>query len=415
MAISLKNVYEQTKTKYRLELAAGENGLDGIFNWVYISEDLNTADFLQGGELVITTGVSSKGNPDWLYAFIETMIAHQTSGLILNVGKYVKKEDITEEIRALCEKKKFPVFLMPWEIHIYDITRDYYNRIFEETTENHEISQAFLSVLYRDGDYAKSIHTLENNGYEVAGNYCVAIAEFATGEEKTALETHGMARLRYEIGKYRNENKSSFTMLETKKNLIFIWQMGKQRTTGKSEITEEEKQISQTMHELLQIIRNAGMRSCKREVQPGFCLIGIGGTAVSMAQLKASHAQAKAAVMMAKYRQEESYSYEKMGFFKLLLAIEDKKILKDYEEEQLGEVLAYDRIHGSNYTETLYQFLLHRGSIQEAAAAMFCHRNTVNYRMKILREFLNRDLEDTRTQFELMTAFQIREYLRIMG
>lgn len=46
---------------------------------------------------------------------------------------------------------------------------------------------------------------------------------------------------------------------------------------------------------------------------------------------------------------------------------------------------------------------------------MFCHRNTINYRMKVLREFLNRDLTDTRTQFELLTAFQIREYLRIMG
>ena len=89
---------------------------------------------------------------------------------------------------------------------------------------------------------------------------------------------------------------------------------------------------------------------------------------------------------MARYQGEELYSYEKMGFFKLLLAIEDKKILKDYEKEQLGEVLAYDKEHSSDYTETLYQFLLHQGSIQGAAAAMFCHRNTVNYRMKVLRE-----------------------------
>ena len=142
---SLKSIYEQTKAKYRLELAAGEDGLDGIFNWVYISEDLNTADFLQGGELVITTGVSSVGDPTWLYRFIKTMIAHQTSGLIVNVGKYVRRDDITDKIRVLCDREQFPLFLMPWEVHIYDITRDYYNRIFEETTESHEISRAFLS------------------------------------------------------------------------------------------------------------------------------------------------------------------------------------------------------------------------------------------------------------------------------
>lgn len=403
MAIQLKNVYEQTKAKYRLELAAGEDGLDGIFNWVYISEDLNTADFLQGGELVITTGVSSVGGPAWLYRFIETMIAHQTSGLILNIGKYVGRDDITDEIRALCDREHFPLFLMPWEVHIYDITRDYYNRIFEETTESHEISQAFLSVLYRDGDYAKSIHTLENNGYEIAGKYCVAVAEFAHGEEQEALAANGMARLRYEIGKYRNESGLAFTMLETKRNLLFIWKMG------------DAGRIGEAMEELLEKIRQVGARSYGKDVAKDFCTVGIGGTAVSLAQLKASHDQAQAAASMAKYQGEELYSYEKMGFFKLLLAIEDKKILKDYEKEQLGEVLAYDKAHGSDYTETLYQFLQHQGSIQAAAAAMFCHRNTVNYRMKVLREFLNRDLTDTRTQFELMTAFQIREYLRIMG
>lgn len=403
MAIQLKNVYEQTKAKYRLELAAGEDGLDGIFNWVYISEDLNTADFLQGGELVITTGVSSVGDPTWLYRFIETMIAHQTSGLILNIGKYVGRDDITDDIRTLCDRERFPLFLMPWEVHIYDITRDYYNRIFEETTESHEISQAFLSVLYRDGDYAKSIHTLENNGYEIAGKYCVAVAEFARGEEHEALAANGMARLRYEIGKYRNENGLAFTMLETKRNLLFIWKMG------------DPERIGKAMEELLAKIRQVGARFCGQEVTKDFCTVGIGGTAVSLAQLKASHAQAQAAAAMARYQGEELYSYEKMGFFKLLLAIEDKKILKDYEKEQLGEVLAYDKEHSSDYTETLYQFLLHQGSIQGAAAAMFCHRNTVNYRMKVLREFLNRDLDDTRTQFELMTAFQIREYLRIMG
>ena len=399
----LRHVYEQTKAKYRLELAAGISGLDGIFNWVYISEDLKTADFLQGGELVITTGVSSVGDPEWLYRFIETMIAHQTSGLIINMGKYVLREDITSKIRALCDREHFPLFLMPWEVHIYDITRDYYNRIFQETTESHEISQAFLSVLYRDGDYAKSIHTLENNGYEIAGKYCVAVAEFVRSKEQEALAANGMARLRYEIGKYRNENRLAFTMLETKRNLLFVWKMG------------DPEQIGEAMEELLGKIRQVGARLYGQEAAKDFCTVGIGGKAVSLAQLKASHAQAQAAAAMAKYQGEELYSYEKMGFFKLLLAIEDKKILKDYEKEQLGDVLAYDKAHGSDYTETLYQFLLHQGSIQAAAAAMFCHRNTVNYRMKVLREFLNRDLEDTQTRFELITAFQIREYLRIMG
>jgi len=73
MAILLRDLYKETKDTYGLNLIAGEDGLDHLMNWVYISEDPDTLEFLHGGELIITTGVLC-GNEYWLYNFIKGLI-----------------------------------------------------------------------------------------------------------------------------------------------------------------------------------------------------------------------------------------------------------------------------------------------------------------------------------------------------
>ena len=57
MALLLKTIYRETKEKYKLRLLCGKKGLNSIMNWVYITEDIATSNFVQGGELIITTGI----------------------------------------------------------------------------------------------------------------------------------------------------------------------------------------------------------------------------------------------------------------------------------------------------------------------------------------------------------------------
>ena len=62
-------------------MIAGEAGIDHIMNWVYVSEDSSTHDFLKGGELIITTGINCQDEAS-LYDFIETMIKSHTCGFM---------------------------------------------------------------------------------------------------------------------------------------------------------------------------------------------------------------------------------------------------------------------------------------------------------------------------------------------
>lgn len=83
--------------------------MENIVSWVYISEDISTSTFLNGGELIITTGVTSGEREDWLRAFIKELIKRGTCGLILNTGRYIFEEDITDEIVRLCYRYSFPL------------------------------------------------------------------------------------------------------------------------------------------------------------------------------------------------------------------------------------------------------------------------------------------------------------------
>lgn len=393
MALTLNKIFHATQTKYHLDLICGEAGLNRIMNWVYISEDINTADFLRGGELIITTGVSCK-SPDWLFHFVLNLIEHHTCGLIINFGDYLSRKDITEDIIEICEKNDFPLLSMPWEIHIYDITRDYYNRIFLEAQTDTTIVQSLLSIMKHDSHMTDSLDRLEEHGYVIEAPYCTCCLDFPTLDVSSGNVESNIPLL-FII-------ESFFKMspmpchITTSKNLLLLI------------ICESD---SSKILGLIEDLATKLRFYCKNEA----FYIGIGGIVNSLMLLSKSYEQAIAALTMSKYQKAEIYSYEQLGFFKLLLAVNDRDLLTQYMNTYLGNIITYDAIHHSNYLETLDRYLTLDGSIQAVAAALFCHRNTISYRINILRDILGHDLDSSEVRFNLKVAFLIKEYLRILG
>lgn len=72
----------------------------------------------------------------------------------------------------------------------------------------------------------------------------------------------------------------------------------------------------------------------------------------------------------------------------------------------------HSRILSAHFSEVTFYAGL-GGSIQKIAAALFCHRNTISYRIRVLKEDFGYDLDNSRVCFELTAAFQILEYLQI--
>ena len=129
MALTLEYFYHQTQHKYRLQLLIQNARLDHRISWVHLVEDSNNSSFLRGNELIITTGLETAGN-DQLLSFIKRLWERHVCGLVLNMGPYIAS--VPKNVQEWCQEHRFPLFSMPWEIHIADLMQDYCNEIISE-------------------------------------------------------------------------------------------------------------------------------------------------------------------------------------------------------------------------------------------------------------------------------------------
>lgn len=394
MALILGDLYAETKKRFQLELIAGKAGLGCIMKWVYITEDYSTSNFLNGGELVLTTGVLSKGKTSWLLCFLHHIIVQHTCGLILNIGSYFRRENITQEVLDFCNEHRFPLFLMPWRIRFYDITQDYYSRLFLDARRNEEIDDALSILLDPDADHRTALAQLLEKHLPEEAPYFLIVLDLSHGQTpppERARNAVNNQQLIYQIdGLLASQTFLCHTIVRSTSFLLICQ-------------SEEPEPAEELAIQILQEIQ---------EIYPDLSpAAGLGGRSNRLSYLSKSYQQALAALKMGSLQRKSLYRYQDMGFFKLLLGISDTELLQSYVDYYLRPIRDYDARHHRDFARTLYLYLLYRGSIQEVSKASFCHRNTVNHRIQIIREQLDYCLDDPMVCFELMTAFQAEDYL----
>ena len=92
-----------------------------------------------------------------------------------------------------------------------------------------------------------------------------------------------------------------------------------------------------------------------------------------------------------------------MGYYKILMAA-DRESLRDYCRECLDALKEHDEKNGTDYVETLRLYLENNSSVTAVAELTFVHRNTVNYKIKKIKEILGCELDQS-DKLRLMLAF----------
>ena len=136
--------------------------------------------------------------------------------------------------------------------------------------------------------------------------------------------------------------------------------------------------------------------------------IGISDTVIGYNELHFCYRQAVTSVSTAKLLRKETVKYQDTGIYKLLYAVEETGVLKRYLSDTLWDIREYDALHNTDFENTLKVYLENNGSIQKVSMIMNVHRNTVNYKMKSIREIfgLKMDYDDIA---RLWLAFNIKK------
>ncbi|WP_156289381.1 PucR family transcriptional regulator [Oceanobacillus salinisoli] len=81
--------------------------------------------------------------------------------------------------------------------------------------------------------------------------------------------------------------------------------------------------------------------------------------------------------------------FSKLNIERILFSDDPKQEAKNLVTECLSEIINYDKKKNSELLDTLKQFLKHNGNYDKTADSLFIHKNTVRYRMNIIRDLTN--------------------------
>ncbi len=388
MSILLRKFYEETQDTFELQLLAGAEGLDNDISWIYLYEDMDNMDFLRGGELTITTGMMSKNDPNWLSNLIKALTKTHSAGLIINVGKYIKPEAITQDLIDLCNERHFPLLTMPWHIFLRDIVEDCSNRILLAKQTEHTLHHIITNAIVDPTKERSFVDELAAQGYHFT-SLTIAILEMDT-PELTAKDYD----LLYSV------IKSVFNRLDL--NPILCRYRNQVMLTFLNGETEAK-------HKYFGEITAEWHRSGHRKP-----LILGESTVHSHPHVATAWQEAAFTVKLAKFKGKDCLSFTDLDAYRLLFNTHNRPLLESMRNHNLQALKDYDTAYNTALVETLRTYLSNNGNAVLTAQALFTHRNTVSYRLEKIKSILGEDLSSSQTIFNLTLAFYIDDYLSIM-
>ena len=160
MAIILEEIYEVALHRYNMKLVAGGRGLRNLVDWVHTVEEMDYVSFFIGRELIITTGIREK-DEETLVRFVKSLHETGASGLVINIGKYITR--VPRGVIAYSEEAGFPVFTLPWEVHLVDFNRDLCNLIYKTMQEQDGLETALQKAIFSRKEEQQYMPVLHEN------------------------------------------------------------------------------------------------------------------------------------------------------------------------------------------------------------------------------------------------------------
>lgn len=154
----------------------------------------------------------------------------------------------------------------------------------------------------------------------------------------------------------------------------------------------------------------------------GTCRLAVGSRYPSAWQVTASYREARFVASLPPsalgHPAVPVLLFDSLGVYRMLSSVTDPAGIEAFMKAQLGALIDYDKLHHADLLVTLARYFDSGCNVDQAAAALSIHRNTVKYRLKRVRELLGQDLNDgpTRTNLHLATMVWLTlESLRRTG
>ncbi|MFJ1747719.1 PucR family transcriptional regulator [Streptomyces sp. NPDC088116] len=133
---------------------AGEDQLDRAVRWVHVTELLDPASFLEGGELVLTTGMPQPSDPARLRGYVDQLADVGAAGLVVELGRRYQRAPA--QLVAACRARDLPLIVLSRGIRFIEVTQTVHALILDAQGEllrrSQDVYEIFTALTLRRAD-----------------------------------------------------------------------------------------------------------------------------------------------------------------------------------------------------------------------------------------------------------------------
>ena len=159
MPVSVRQILELDVLKQAGLLAGSEAALDRKVTSVTVGEVPDIAEWLSGGEMVLTTFYAVKGDPERQREFCTTVMMADAAALFVKTTRFV--DELPADVIELANKRKFPIIEVPqdlrWTRLMQDATELIINRQASLLERSRSIHRGLLGVVIRGGTWQELV------------------------------------------------------------------------------------------------------------------------------------------------------------------------------------------------------------------------------------------------------------------
>ncbi|MBR9647618.1 PucR family transcriptional regulator ligand-binding domain-containing protein [Clostridium tyrobutyricum] len=381
-----------------MKIVAGKNGLNRPISWVHVVELTDVAKWVKGGELLFTTGVAIGNNTEILLKFVKDINMRKLSGLVINVGPYIK--ETPKKVIEFANSVDFPIFELPFQVRLIDVTQNICRNIFTQKLEKQSMNNFMKEIIFEDIKITEEVLNRANlYGYNPNKFYCAMVVDIDGFIDTSKGDI---------ISNIKNNIQEIVDMVMHKNNKKYLYAIQSDTfffmvpLDDMSDVEDHIKYIAESVKK--EIITN---------IKPITVSIGTGGICNDLRNFNKVILEARKALKTAKIYKKTNciVNYKEIGIFRLFLDMNNHVEMENIFYENLGKLKSYDEKNSSDLMETLITYLKQNRNLGNTAEKLYIHRNTIKYRIKRIEEILGCDLKDENTVFDIKLSIKIGIFL----
>lgn len=388
-SLTVRDVLRRPLFKHA-KVVSGFKGMDRVISWVHIVEIAKISHLLNGGELILSTGVGWAASKETRISFLKQLMERQVTALCVEIGEYLPQ--IPNDMIKFTEENDFPLIVFTKEVRFADITRDLHRILHEqERKRQHEDVwiQKWLKGMLNEREIR--CHLLQNN-----------ISPIPTQGVVCMIQNNGkpsdLCRLAIKSRTVFNQlNFHSLSTVEQQRVTLILLDNNK-RQNWKDRINDGLNSLKQTA----------------TSIDHTHIYAGVGTFVSQLAQFPDSFKNASDTLKLAPLLKEDGHAFfDELHIYRIISLADQEEKLSQFVKDYLQPLLDYDKEWQGEMLQTLKTYLSCNGAKQETAARLFIARQTLYHRLQKLEELLGGNYMDPEKRLAIEFALYAYEYLQM--